>query len=147
MTLYLGHCCFRRATLLFITSLLVACANQTTSTSPTPKDPRLKQKRNGADIITAKNNLSVITNTLDSQKGIIYNFYRRLLRTDPKQSGTVNFQLTIAPSGQVEDVKVISSQILNAAFESQIIKQLKSLHFDIDSEKSIIVDYPVLFVP
>ena len=67
----------------------------------------------------------------DRSKASIYNLYNRALRSDPALQGKVVVQLTILPTGEVMDCKVLSSELKNEELERKLIALIKMFHFAI----------------
>jgi len=80
-------------------------------------------------------------------KGSIFNLYNRALRKDPTLQGKVVVELTIAPSGQVTNVRIISSDLNNRELESKLIARIKLFRFQPKQVDTLIVKYPIDFLP
>jgi TonB family protein len=61
--------------------------------------------------------------------------------------GTVVVKLTIAPSGQVTDAEVVSSELNDASLERRIELRVMQLDFGARQVKSTTVEYPIDFFP
>jgi len=84
----------------------------------------------------------------DRNKGAFYALYNRALRKDPTIAGKIVFEITISPDGAVIDVKVVSSELNNAALEHKLLIKIKSFSFEPKSgAENLIVTYPLDFVP
>jgi TonB family protein len=83
----------------------------------------------------------------DRNKGSIYNIYNRALRSDPSLQGKVVFKLTIAPSGKVLDIAVVSSELRNPELERKLLARIKQFDFGAKDVDTLIVTYPVDFLP
>ena len=59
----------------------------------------------------ASRSIEEIKLVFERNKGAIYAIYNRALREDPSLQGKVVLELKIAPSGEVVDVKVLSSEL------------------------------------
>ncbi len=83
----------------------------------------------------------------DKHKGAIFNIYNRALRQNPGLEGKVVFQLTIAPSGQVTAISVISSELGDQALESKLLARIKMINFGAKPVDSVTLTYPIDFLP
>jgi TonB family protein len=66
----------------------------------------------------------------DRNKASIYSLYNRALRADPTLQGKVVVQLTIVPTGEVTDCKVLSSELKNEELERKLVALIKMFHFE-----------------
>lgn len=83
----------------------------------------------------------------DRNKSAFYRLYRRALRKDPTLQGTVVVKLTIAPSGQVTEAEVVSSELDNPGLERRIELRVMQLDFGAQQVQSTTVEYPIDFFP
>jgi TonB family protein len=83
----------------------------------------------------------------DRHKGAIFNIYNRALRKDPSLEGKVVFRLTIAPSGQVTDIGIESSELGNPALERKLMARIKMINFGAKAVDTAILTYPIDFLP
>ena len=60
----------------------------------------------------------------DRNKSAIYALYSRALRERPELQGKVVVQLTIAPSGEVTDCRIVSTDLLEPGFERKLVAQI-----------------------
>ena len=103
------------------------------------KDPRTAR--------TAGRSQEDIQIVFDRNKGAIFNIYNRALRKDPTLSGKVVFQLTIAPSGQVTAISVVSSELGDKALESKLLARIKMINFGAKPVDAVTLTYPIDFLP
>jgi protein TonB len=80
-------------------------------------------------------------------KGSIFSLYSRALRRDPTLQGKVVLELTIAPSGQVTKVRIVSSEINNSQLLEQLKNRVKLFRFQSKNVDTLIVKYPIDFLP
>lgn len=80
-------------------------------------------------------------------KGRIFSLYNRALRKDPTLQGKIVLELTIAPSGQVTKVRIISTELNNKTLEQQLIARVKLFRFQARQVDTLIVKYPIDFLP
>lgn len=88
-----------------------------------------------------------ITIVFNKNKSSLYSLYDRERRKNAGLKGRIVFQLTIAPSGKVTDVKIISSDLRNPSLEARIISRIKMFMFAPTSGEPTIINYPVEFLP
>ena len=88
-----------------------------------------------------------ITIVFNKNKSGLYSLYDRERRKNTGLKGRIVFQLTISPSGKVTDVKIISSELNNPSLEARIISRIKMFMFTPTSGESVIITYPVEFLP
>lgn len=103
------------------------------------KDPRTSR--------TAGRSQEDIQIVFDRNKGAIFNIYNRALRKDPSLTGKVVFQLTIAPSGQVTAISVVSSELGDQALESKLLARIKLINFGAKPVDAVTLTYPIDFLP
>jgi protein TonB len=85
--------------------------------------------------------------TFDRNKGAIYSLYSRALRETPDLRGKVVLEITIAPSGEVTDCKLISSELNNPDLERKLIARVKSFRFEPREVESLTLTKPIDFFP
>jgi TonB family protein len=83
----------------------------------------------------------------DRNKGSIYALYNRALRADPTLQGKVVLKLTIAPSGQVTDLQIVSSELKNTDLERKLLVRIKQFDFGAKDVAIMVVTYPIDFLP
>ena len=80
-------------------------------------------------------------------KGGIFNIYNRALRKNPSLAGKVVVELTIAPSGEVIRVSILSSELDDEALERKLVLKIKRFKFSKANVAETTVIYPIDFVP
>jgi len=88
-----------------------------------------------------------VTLVIDSNKGRIFNMYNRMLRQDPTLSGKIVFEITISPSGDVTNVKIVSSELHSPELEKRLIVLFKSFNFGAKKVETMVVTFPIDFLP
>ncbi len=83
----------------------------------------------------------------DRNKGAIYAIYNRALRDDPALQGKVVLKLTIAPSGQVTDLHIVSSELKAADLESKLLARIRSFDFGAKDVNPTTLNFPLDFLP
>ena len=83
----------------------------------------------------------------DRFAGKFNNQYQRALRSNPALQGTVVLSLVIAPSGEVTDAKIKSSQLGDATLERRILLIAKGMNFGAMNVETWKGDYKLNFFP
>jgi periplasmic protein TonB len=83
----------------------------------------------------------------DRNKGAIYALYGRALRDVPELQGKLVLEFTIAPSGEVTECHVVSSELKNPELESKIVARVKLFRFEAKDVAAITTTKPIEFVP
>jgi TonB family protein len=95
----------------------------------------------------ASRSLEEIKLVFDRNKGSIYTLYNRALREDPTLQGKLVLKLTIAPSGQVTDCQLISSELRSPELERKLLARIRQFDFGAKSVEVMVVTYPIDFLP
>ncbi|KAA3630217.1 MAG: TonB family protein [Proteobacteria bacterium] len=83
----------------------------------------------------------------DRNKTAIYNLYNRALRTNPSLQGKVVVKLTIAPNGQVTDIRVVSSELDDNDLERKLTLRIKRFDFGAKAVAGTTISYTMDFFP
>ena len=83
----------------------------------------------------------------DRNKSAIYALYNRALRDTPQLQGKVVVQLTIAPTGEVTDCRILSSELKNEELERKLVARIKMFRFDDKDVALITTTKPIDFFP
>jgi protein TonB len=83
----------------------------------------------------------------DRNKSAIYALYNRALRENPALMGKVVMQLTIAPSGEVTDCRIVSSELGDAELERKLVARVKMFRFEDKDVEAITTTKPIEFFP
>ena len=102
-----------------------------------------QQKR----VSLAKRTADEIERVFQKNKGGIFSLYNRALRKNPSLSGKVVIELTIAPSGVVTAVKILSSELGDDKLERKLVIKIKRFKFTKAKVAEITVTYPIDFLP
>ena len=95
----------------------------------------------------ASRSIEDIKLVFDRNKGSIYTIYNRALRDDPTLQGKVVVELKIAPSGEVVDVRVLSSELKASELERKLLARIKQFDFGNKDVDVMVVSWPVDFLP
>jgi TonB family protein len=102
-----------------------------------------KQGSGGSNIRSADQ----IERVFQQNKGSIFTLYNRALRKNPMLAGQVVVELTIAPSGQVTAVNILSSELGDEDLERKLALRIKRFKFPGGNVAEIKVTYPIDFLP
>ena len=83
----------------------------------------------------------------DRNKGAIYALYGRALRDTPDLQGKLVLEFTIAPSGEVTECHVVSSELKDGELERKIVARVKLFRFEAKDVAAITTTKPIEFVP
>ena len=83
----------------------------------------------------------------ERNKGAIYALYNRALRDDPALQGKVVLELKIAPSGAVEGLRIVSSELKAEELEKKLLARIRQFDFGPKDVDQMVVTWPVDFLP
>ena len=83
----------------------------------------------------------------ERNKGSIYAIYNRALRDEPGLQGKVVLKLTIAPSGGITDVRIVSSELKMPDVEQKLLARIRTFDFGAKDVNEMVVNYPLDFLP
>jgi TonB family protein len=83
----------------------------------------------------------------DRNKSAIYALYARALRDNPALQGKVVLEVTIAPTGEVTDCRVISSDLGDADLERKLVARVKMFRFEARDVAPMTTTKPIEFFP
>ncbi|HEX4586236.1 MAG TPA: AgmX/PglI C-terminal domain-containing protein [Burkholderiaceae bacterium] len=95
----------------------------------------------------ASRSIEEIKLVFERNKGAIYTIYNRALREDPTLQGKVVVELKIAPSGQVLDCKIVSSELKDTDLERKLLARIRQFDFGAKDVAQMVVTWPVDFLP
>jgi outer membrane biosynthesis protein TonB len=88
-----------------------------------------------------------ITDIIDKNKGSLFRIYNRELRSDPTLKGKVVLEITIAPSGKVMSVKLVSSELSSPKLERKLVARIKLIDFGRKEVETVTTTLPIDFFP
>lgn len=107
-----------------------------------------KGKRSGGGGGHSSRPYEEIELVFQKNKGRIFSLYNRALRKDPSLQGKIVLELTIAPSGQVLKVRIVSSELKNPELERKLVARVKGFRFQPrQNVDTLVVKYPIDFLP
>ena len=83
----------------------------------------------------------------DKNKSAIYALYSRALRDNPGLQGKVVLEMTIAPSGEVTQCRVISSELGDPELERKLVARVKMFRFESRDVATMTTTKPIEFFP
>lgn len=83
----------------------------------------------------------------DRNKSAIYALYSRALREQPELQGKVVVQLTIAPSGEVTDCRVLSTELNDSELERKLVARIRMFRFEAREVEAMTTTKPIEFFP
>jgi TonB family protein len=83
----------------------------------------------------------------DRNKSAIYALYARALRDNPALQGKVVLEVTIAPTGEVTDCRVVSSDLGDADLERKLVARVKMFRFEARDVAPMTTTKPIEFFP
>jgi TonB family protein len=95
----------------------------------------------------ASRSIEDIKLVFDRHKGAIHALYNRALRDDPALQGKVVLELKIAPSGAVEAIRLVASELHAADLERQLLARVRLFDFGAKDVEPMVVSWPVDFLP
>jgi len=95
----------------------------------------------------ASRSLEDIKLVFERNKGAIYALYNRALRDEPALQGKVVLELKISPAGQVDGLRIISSELKAAELEAKLLARIRQFDFGAKDVEVMVVTWPVDFLP
>lgn len=95
----------------------------------------------------ASRSIEEIRLVFERNKGAIYAIYNRALREDPALQGKVVLALTISPTGQVADLRVVSSELKDNELERKLLARIRQFDFGAKDVATLTINWPVDFLP
>ncbi len=95
----------------------------------------------------ASRSIEEIKLVMERNKGAIYAIYNRALRDDPGLQGKVVIEMKIAPSGQLDGVRIISSELKAEELEKKLLARIRTFDFGAKDVDQMVVTWPLDFLP
>jgi protein TonB len=109
-------------------------------------DDRAQASRTGAGG-KASRSREEIEIVFDRNKSAIYSLYSRALRDQPELQGKVVVQLTIAPSGEITDCRIVSTELNDAELEKKLVARIRMFRFEARDVEAMTTTKPIEFFP
>jgi TonB family protein len=120
--------------------------NQTTKVQSATVAPSGEAKRTGRSSQASRTREEVEL-VFDKNKSAIYSIYARALRDNPALQGKVVLEVTIAPSGEVTNCRVVSSDLGDAELERKLVARVKMFRFEARDVAPMTTTKPIEFFP
>lgn len=88
-----------------------------------------------------------VTLVFDRNKSKLFSLYNRARRKNPDLKGKVILEITIAPSGKVTKIIVVTSELNDKTLEARLLKRIKLFDFGAQPVEQVTVTYPIEFLP
>ena len=115
------------------------------------KDPNLGAAGHGATrgggSGKASRSADEIALVFTRNKGAIDAMYARALRDNPALQGKVVIELTIAPSGEITAVRIVSTELNEKEFESKLLARIRLFKFEAKDVATLTATKPIDFFP
>jgi len=79
----------------------------------------------------------------DRNKGALYALYGRALREKPELAGKLVLEFTIAPSGEITNVRVVSSELNDPELEKKIVSRVRLIRVKPADVEPLTVSKPI----
>lgn len=103
-------------------------------------------RRSGASAKAARTR-EEIELVFDKNKSAIYALYSRALRDNPALQGKVVLEVTIAPSGEVTECRVVASELGDAELERKLVARVRMFRFEERDVAVMTTTKPIDFFP
>lgn len=107
---------------------------------------RAEASRTGA-VGKASRSREEIEIVFDRNKSAIYALYSRALREQPELQGKVVVQLTISPSGEVTDCRIVSTELNDPELERKLVARIRMFRFEDKDVEAMTTTKPIEFFP
>lgn len=97
--------------------------------------------------LRGQRSIESIRRVLEAGKSKAYMYFQRELKNRPELEGTFIFQLVILPSGEVSELKAISSELQAPELEKKILSVVQSLNFGAEDVSARTLKYKFTFLP
>ncbi len=119
----------------------------TTVNSKIGGEPRAGRASDSAATRVGGRSDDAIRRTMDRNKGAIFAIYNRALRQDPLLEGKLVFEMLIAPSGEITELTLLSSELVDEALTRRILGRIRLIDFGRDDVIPTRVNYSFDFLP
>jgi protein TonB len=113
---------------------------------PSAAPPAEKVERSGRGSMASRTR-EEIELVFDRNKAAIYALYSRALRDKPTLQGKVVLEVTIAPSGEVTDCRVVSSELGDPELERKLVARVRMFRFEARDVATMTTTKPIEFFP
>jgi protein TonB len=114
---------------------------------PASAAPQPSEVERSGRSLKASRSREEIELVFDRNKSAIYALYTRALRDKPTLQGKVVLEITISPSGDVTDCRVVSSELNDVELERKLVARVRSFRFESRDVATITTTKPIEFFP
>jgi periplasmic protein TonB len=107
-------------------------------------EPQSRRSGSGGKASRSREEIEIV---FDRNKAAIYSLYSRALREQPELQGKVVVQLTIAPTGEVTDCRVVSTELNDAELERKLVSRIRMFRFEDKDVEAMTTTKPIEFFP
>jgi TonB family protein len=97
--------------------------------------------------VQEKRTAQMLQQVFEQNKSRIHMLYERARRERPGLQGKLVLEITIAPGGQVIEVRVVSSDLDHPALEQRIAARVRQFTFPPSAQGAVTRRYPIEFLP
>jgi len=106
--------------------------------------PQASRSGSGGKASRSREEIEIV---FDRNKSAIYALYSRALREQPELQGKVVVQLTIAPSGEVTDCRIVSTELNDSEMERKLVARIRMFRFAEKDVEAMTTTKPIEFFP
>jgi len=121
-----------------------ATAKVSSATTEAGAAPEAQRSGKSAKAARTREEIELV---FDKNKSAIYSLYSRALRENPALQGKVVLEVTIAPTGEVTECRVISSELGDAELERKLVARVKMFRFEDRDVATMTTTKPIEFFP
>ena len=99
------------------------------------------------EVASRERTTQMIQQVFDQNKSRIHTLYERARRQKPGLQGKLVLEITIQPSGQVSQVRIVSSDLNYPSLEKRVVARVKQFVFPPSQQGAITRTYPIEFLP
>lgn len=121
-----------------------ATAKVSSATTESGVAPEAQRSGKSAKAARTREEIELV---FDKNKSAIYSLYSRALRENPALQGRVVLEVTIAPTGEVTECRVISSELGDPELERKLVARVKMFRFDDRDVATMTTTKPIEFFP
>jgi periplasmic protein TonB len=121
-----------------------ATARVSSATTEASAAPEAQRSGKSAKAARTREEIELV---FDKNKSAIYSLYSRALRENPALQGKVVLEVTIAPTGEVTECRVISSELGDPELERKLVARVKMFRFEDRDVATMTTTKPIEFFP
>ncbi|MCX7054239.1 MAG: AgmX/PglI C-terminal domain-containing protein [Proteobacteria bacterium] len=121
-----------------------ATAKVSSATTEASAAPEAQRSGKSAKAARTREEIELV---FDKNKSAIYSLYSRALRENPALQGKVVLEVTIAPTGEVTECRVISSELGDPELERKLVARVKMFRFEDRDVATMTTTKPIEFFP